>query len=52
MMAPPKALLQYSIAKASAACGNSVQDDLAKAIQDLRVRPHRLDPLHSGHADE
>ena len=43
MMAPPKKLLQQAIAKASAAYGNSVQDDLAKAVQDLRARPHRLD---------
>ena len=43
MMAPPKELLQRAMAKATAAYGDSVQADLAKAIQDLRERPHRLD---------
>jgi Nucleotidyl transferase AbiEii toxin, Type IV TA system len=43
MMAPPKKLLQLAIDKAKAAYGDSVDADLAKAIQDLRDRPHRLD---------
>ena len=43
MMAPPRKLLQLAIAKAKAAYGDSVQADLAKAIQDLKERPHRLD---------
>jgi len=43
MMAPPKKLLQQAIAKAKAAYGDSVEPDLAKAIQDLSDRPHRLD---------
>ena len=43
MMAPPKKLLQRAIAKAQVAYGDSVQSDLAKAIEDLRQRPHRLD---------
>ena len=43
MMAPPKPLLRQAMAKAQAAYGNSVATDLAKAIDDLRARPHRLD---------
>lgn len=43
MMAPPKALLQAAVDKASAAYGNSIEQDLDRAIQDLRERPHRLD---------
>ncbi len=43
MMAPPSKLLQRAIAKAKGAYGDSVEADLAKAIQDLRERPHRLD---------
>ncbi len=43
MMAPPKKLLQQAIAKAKGAYGDGVEADLAKAIQDLRERPHRLD---------
>ena len=43
MMAPPKQLLQRAVAKAQAAYGDSIEADLAKAIQDLRERPHRLD---------
>ena len=43
MMAPPKKLLHMAIDKAKAAYGDSVDADLAKAIQDLRDRPHRLD---------
>jgi Nucleotidyl transferase AbiEii toxin, Type IV TA system len=43
MMAPPQKLLQQAINKAQVAYGDSVQSDLAKAIEDLRQRPHRLD---------
>jgi hypothetical protein len=43
VMAPPRKLLQRAIAKAKGAYGDSVEADLAKAIQDLRERPHRLD---------
>jgi len=43
MMAPPKKLLQQAVAKAKGAYGDSVEADLAKAIHDLRERPHRLD---------
>ena len=42
MMAPPKTLLQQAIDKASGAYGDSIETDLAKAIQDLRDRPLRL----------
>lgn len=43
MMAPNRTLLQLGMAKAKAAYGESVALDLAKAIEDLRARPHRLD---------
>lgn len=43
MMAPPKKLLRAAIDKAWAAYGDSVVADLAKAIEHLRERPHRLD---------
>lgn len=43
MMAPPKKLMHKAMAKATAAYGDSVAADLAKAIEDLRARPHRLD---------
>ena len=43
MMAPPKRLLRRAIDKARAAYGDSVVADLAKAIENLRERPHRLD---------
>jgi len=43
MMAPPKKLLRRAIDKARAAYGDSVVADLAKAIENLRERPHRLD---------
>jgi hypothetical protein len=43
MMAPPKKLLQRAIDKARAAYGDNVVADLAKAIENLRERPHRLD---------
>ena len=43
MMKPPKALLRQAIAKAKGAYGDSIEADLAKAIGDLRERPHRLD---------
>jgi hypothetical protein len=42
MMAPTKKLLHRAIDKARTAYGDSVGTDLAKAIQDLRDRPHRL----------
>jgi hypothetical protein len=43
MMAPPKKLLRRAIDKARAAYGDNVVADLAKAIENLRERPHRLD---------
>lgn len=43
MMAPPKKLLQRAMAKAQVAYGDNVAADLAKAIENLRQRPHRLD---------
>ena len=43
MMAPPRKLLRKAIDKAKGAYGDSIESDLAKAIQDLRERPHRLD---------
>jgi hypothetical protein len=43
MMAPPKALLQRALAKAQAAYGDSVAAALARAVEDLRARPQRLD---------
>ena len=43
MMAPPKKLLRQAIAKAKTAYGDSIEDDLAKAVENLRERPHRLD---------
>ena len=43
MMAPPKKLLRRAIDKARAAYGDNVAADLAKAIENLRERPHRLD---------
>lgn len=43
MMSPAKALLRQAIQKARGAYGESVELDLAKAIADLRERPHRLD---------
>lgn len=43
MMAPPKKLLRRAIDKARAAYGDSVVADLAKAIENLRERPHELD---------
>ena len=43
MMAPPKALLKRAMAKAQGAYGDSVASDLASAVEDLRMRPHRLD---------
>jgi hypothetical protein len=50
MMAPPRALLQDAIEKAQAAYGDSVEKDLAGAIEDLRSRPHRLDRcMHAMH---
>jgi hypothetical protein len=43
MMVPPKKLLRMAIDKARAAYGDNVKADLAKAIENLRERPHRLD---------
>ena len=43
MMQPDAALLRAALAKAKAAYGKSVAADLDKAIEALRVRPHRLD---------
>lgn len=43
MMVPRKELLRQAIAKAKGAYGDSIESDLAKAIGDLRERPHRLD---------
>lgn len=43
MMAPPKKLLRRAIDKARAAYGDDVLADLARAIENLRERPHRLD---------
>jgi hypothetical protein len=43
MMAPSKALMTQAMAKAEGAYGDSVATDLARAIEDLRARPHRLD---------
>jgi hypothetical protein len=43
MMKPGRPLLRQAVDKASAAYGDSVQADLVKAIEDLRLRPHRLD---------
>lgn len=43
MMTPPKALLKQALAKAQGAYGDSVATDLARAVEDLRTRPHRLD---------
>lgn len=43
MMQPARPLLRAAIAKASAAYGDSIETSLARAIQALRERPHRLD---------
>ncbi len=43
MMAPDAALLLAAVAKAEVAYGKSIAADLAKAIEVLRTRPHRLD---------
>ena len=43
MLAPPKKLLRRAIDKARAAYGDDVLADLARAIENLRERPHRLD---------
>lgn len=43
MMVPSKTLLKQAIEKARTAYGDSIESDLAKAIQALRERPHRLD---------
>ena len=43
MMMPSKALLRAAIVKAEGAYGTAIQDDLRKAVQNMRERPHRLD---------
>jgi hypothetical protein len=43
MMAPPPGLMQQALRKAQTAYGDSVALCLTKAIEDLRMRPHRLD---------
>lgn len=43
MMQPPKPLLRAAITKAAEAYGDSIEASLAKAVHDLRERPHRLD---------
>jgi hypothetical protein len=43
MMAPSKALLKRAMAKAQGAYGDNAAIDLARAVEDLRARPHRLD---------
>ena len=43
MMEPDKRLLGLAAAKAKKAYGKSIGDDLDKAIEALRARPHRLD---------
>lgn len=43
MMSVPRKLLRLAMAKAKTAYGDSIEQDLAKAIQQLRDRPHRLD---------
>ena len=43
IMAPPRKLLRQAIDKAKGAYGDSIEADLAKAVQDLRERPYRLD---------
>lgn len=43
VMQPSKPLLRAAIAKAAEAYGANIENDLAKAIDDLRQRPHRLD---------
>ena len=42
MMKPSKALLRQAVAKAEGAYGESIQIDLARAIERLREQPHRL----------
>jgi hypothetical protein len=43
MMVPPKKLLKAAIDKARGAYGDSIENDLLKAIDALRALPHRLD---------
>jgi hypothetical protein len=43
MMEPSKALIKQAMAKGQGAYGDSVAADLASAVEELRVRPHRLD---------
>ena len=42
MMKPPRALLRRAFAKARIAYGDSIQTDLASAIERLRTQPHHL----------
>ena len=43
MMRPSRKLLRAALAKARGAYGDSIENDLAKAIDRLRGDPHRLD---------
>jgi Nucleotidyl transferase AbiEii toxin, Type IV TA system len=43
MMMPSKALLHAALFKADGAYGAAIRNDLRRAIQNLRERPHRLD---------
>ena len=43
MMTPSRSLMKQALAKARGAYGDSVAVDLARAVEDLRKRPHRLD---------
>lgn len=43
VMLPARPLLRAAIDKASAACGDGVENSLASAVHDLRERPQRLD---------
>lgn len=43
MIAPSKSLMARAMDKARGAYGDSVSTDLARAVEDLRARPHRLD---------
>jgi hypothetical protein len=43
MMTPPKDLMKQASAKARTAYGDSIDRDLAKAVQNLRDQPGRLD---------
>jgi hypothetical protein len=43
MMRPSRKLMRAALAKARAAYGDSIENDLGKAIDQLRDDPHRLD---------